>query len=334
MSIKTKLVHQVSRPKGSPTPDNFAFVETTLPEPGPGQIVVENLYLSVDPYMREQMDGGWPLNVPLEGRSIGRVLASRDQDTPEGKLVFHRSGWCTHAVVDAPGARRLPDHAGIPESAYLSALGGTGLSAYVGLTKIAKLQPQETVFISAAAGGVGTVAGQIAHLLGASRVIGSAGSDEKARHLVEQLGFAAAFNYRHGNLAAQLHDAAPDGIDVYFDNVGGEHLEAAIASLRDHGRVAWCGAIAQYSTATPPPAPRNLYEVVGKSLKIEGFLVRNYRHLQGELEDLLVPEIRSGRIRLQEAITVGFDNIVDAFIGMLRGENLGKAIVQISPTRN
>ncbi len=329
MTTISRMVHLVSRPDGWPAPDDFAFVDIALPSTGRGQVLVENLYLSVDPYMREQMDGGWPLNAPLEGRSIGRVLASRDARLAEGDLVFHRSGWCSHAVLGAEDASLLPEHAGISSSAYLSALGGTGLSAYVGLSKIAKLQPLETVFISAAAGGVGTMAGQIAQLLGASSVIGSAGSAEKVRRLVGKLGFTSAFNYRDGNIAAQLRAAAPAGIDVYLDNVGGEHLEAAIGSLRDRGRVAWCGAIAQYNGTIPPPAPRNLFDVVGKSLRIEGFLVRDYRHLQPELEALLVPHIRSGRIKLEETITVGFDNIVTAFIGMLRGENVGKAIVQV-----
>lgn len=329
MTTICRMVHLVSRPDGWPTPDNFAFAEVALPAIGPGQVLVENLYLSVDPYMREQMDGGWALHAPLEGRSIGRVLETRDNRVREGDLVFHRSGWCSHAVLGAEDTRLLPHHAGISSTAYLSALGGTGLSAYVGLSKIAKVQPLETVFISAAAGGVGTMAGQIANLLGASGVIGSVGSAEKAQHLVADLGFTSAFNYRDGNIAAQLREAAPAGIDVYLDNVGGEHLEAAIGSLRERGRVAWCGAIAQYNATTPPPAPRNLFDVVGKSLRIEGFLVRDYRHMQPELEAFLVPHIRSGRIKLEETITVGLDNIVTAFIGMLRGENVGKAIVEV-----
>ena len=330
MTTVCRLVHLVCRLVRETKPDNFAFVESPLPSPQIGQVLVENLYMSVDPYMREQMDAGWSLNAPLEGRSIGRVLESRDSQTAAGDLVFHRSGWSSHAVLAADEIRRLPEHAGIPASAYLSALGGTGLSAYVGLSQIAKLRPLETVFVSAAAGGVGTMAGQIARLLGATSVIGSAGSAEKARRLEADLGYTAAFNYRQGDIATQLREAAPDGIDVYLDNVGGEHLEAAISSLRDHGRVAWCGAISQYNAATPPAAPRNLFDVVGKSLRIEGFLVRNYRHLQSELEDLLVPQIQSGHIKLEETITVGFDNIVSAFIGMLRGENVGKAIVEVS----
>jgi NADPH-dependent curcumin reductase CurA len=183
---------------------------------------------------------------------------------------------------------------GVPLSAYLGVLGGTGLTAYVGLTRTARLQPGEDLFISAAAGAVGSVAGQIAQLLGAGRIVGSAGSAAKVKHLTENLGFDAAFDYHDGSVTDLLADAAPDGIDVYFDNVGGDHLEAAIASLRHFGRVAWCGAVAQYNLAEPPPAPRNLYDVVEKSLRVEGFLVRHHMDARHEFEQFIVPHIQSG----------------------------------------
>jgi len=332
MTTRTaKFVHQVSRPQGVPTAGNFAFVEAPVPAPGPGTALVENIYLSVDPYMREAMDEGqWELNAPLEGRSIGRVVESRTPGLAVGDLVFHRYAWRTHAVVEPAEVRRLRPPAGVPLSTYLSVLGGTGLTAYVGLTKVAQVQPGETVFISAAAGGVGSAAGQIARLLGAGRVIGSTGSAAKAKHLTERLGFDAAFDYHDGPVGELLRRAAPEGIDVYFDNVGGEHLEGAIDVLRDHGRIAWCGAVSQYNSTEPPVAPRNLYDVVHKSLRLEGFLVRNHRDAQGELEEFLAPHLRSGRVRAEETVVEGFDHVVDAFLGMLRGENLGKMIVQVS----
>ncbi|MEU8580800.1 NADP-dependent oxidoreductase [Streptomyces abikoensis] len=324
-------VHQVARPKGMPTADDFAFVTGTLPDPVAGQALVENLYLSVDPYMRECMNGVWELNAPLEGRSVGRVLASEDPRLAVGDLVFHRQGWRTHALVTADEARVIRQAEGVPLSAYLGVLGGTGLSAYVALTRIARLQEGESLFVSAAAGGVGTAAGQLARILGAGRVIGSAGSPAKVRHLVEDLGFDAAFDYHDGPVTALLREAAPDGVDACLENVGGDHLEAAIDVVRPHGRIVWCGAVSTYNDPEhPPAAPRNLYEVVGKSLRLEGFLVREYPHLQEEMEEALIPHIRSGRLVPDETVADGFGHVVDAFLGMLRGENTGKMIVRIA----
>ncbi|WP_431045238.1 NADP-dependent oxidoreductase [Streptomyces sp. P1-3] len=329
MSSSARAVHQISRPQGFPTAANFAFVTEDPPSLRDGTALVENIYLSVDPYHREGMDGEWELHAPLEGRAIGRVVASGDARLSVGELVFHRHGWRTHALVRPEEARVLRPLPGVPLSAYLSVLGGTGLSAYVGLVKIAQLRPGESVFISAAAGGVGSAAGQIARLLGAGRVIGSAGSPAKVAHLTRDLGFDAAFDYHDGPVGDQLRRAAPDGIDVFLDNVGGDHLEGAISALRDHGRIAWCGAVAQYNSSAPPPAPRNLYDVVGKSIRMEGFLVRNHRHVQSELEAFAAPHLRSGRLVPDETVVAGFDRVVDAFLGMLRGENTGKMIVQV-----
>ncbi|MFI7490596.1 zinc-binding dehydrogenase [Micromonospora echinaurantiaca] len=336
MTITGRVVHQVARPDGFPTPDHFAFLEEVVPAPGPGQALVENLFFSVDPYMRELMDeagltsgGSWQLHSPLEGRTIGRVLASADASLAAGDFVFHRQGWRTHALVRASEVRLLPRYEGVPLTAHLSLLGGTGLTAYVALTRTARLQPGEDLFISAAAGGVGTAAGQIARLLGAGRIVGSAGSPAKVDRLVTDLGFDVAFDYHDGPVPQLLAAAAPDGLDVALENVGGDHLEAAIGSLREFGRIAWVGAIAQYhSLQSPPPAPRNLYDVVGKSLRLEGVLVRNHRDVQGELEDFLVSHIRAGRIRPAETVIDGFDNIVAAFLAMLRGENVGKMLVR------
>ncbi|MFB9516551.1 NADP-dependent oxidoreductase [Streptomyces purpureus] len=329
MTKQTSLtVHQTARPNGFPTAGNFTFVEAPVPSPGPGTALVENLYWSVDPYHREMMDGDFALHAPLEGRTLGRVVASRDPGLREGDLVLHREGWRTHSLVTAAASRRLTEHPGVPLSAYLSVLGGTGLSAYVGLTRIAKLQPGEDLFISAAAGGVGTAAGRFARLLGAGRMVGSAGSARKVAHLVERVGFDAAFDYHDGPVGELLAKAAPDGVDVVLDGVGGDHLEAAIGAAREHGRIAWVGAVAQYhSLDTPPPAPRNLFTMVDKSIRLEGFLVRNHRDAQEELEDFAVPHIRDGRLPLDETVVTGFEHIVAAFLGMLRGENTGKMLV-------
>jgi NADPH-dependent curcumin reductase CurA len=324
-------VRQTRRPEGMPRPEDFELVEVPIPALEPGQILVRNLLLSVDPYHRELMDTDlWRKGFGLEGRSLGRVLESRVPALPRGSIVFHRHGWSTHAVLPAAEAREIERAAGVPLSAYLGVLGGTGLTAYVGLVRIARLQRGEDVFISAAAGAVGSAAGQIARLLGARRVIGSAGSPAKVKHLTHQLGFDAAFDY-HDGVAGQLARAAAGGIDVYFDNVGGEHLEAAIDALRDFGRIAWCGAVAQYNNpSAPPPAPRNLYSVVAKSLRVEGFLVRNHLDAREEFEARLIPRIQAGDVLIDETVTEGIEHTVDAFLGMLRGENIGKAIVRLA----
>ncbi|MFE1549441.1 zinc-binding dehydrogenase [Streptomyces sp. NPDC058718] len=323
-------VQQTARPTGFPTPDLFSFVESPVPAPEPGTALVENLLWSVDPYHREAMDSDelWTLNSPMEGRTLGRVLDSRDPALRPGDLVLHRRGWRTHALVSKGETRPVPDFEGVPLAAHLSLLGGTGLSAYVGLTRIARLKAGEDLFVSAAAGGVGTAAGRLARLLGAGRLVGSAGSARKVAYLTEEVGFDAAFDYHDGPVAELLAKAAPEGLDAVLDGVGGEHLEAAIDSLRAHGRIAWVGAVGQYhSLSAPPPAPRNLFDVVGKSIRLEGFLVRDHMDAQEELYDLAVPHLRSGALPLDVTVAEGFGHIVDAFLGMLRGENLGKMLV-------
>ncbi|WP_327678013.1 NADP-dependent oxidoreductase [Kitasatospora sp. NBC_00458] len=328
-----RVVHLVSRPTGAPTAENFAFLDETVRPLADGEALVENTHQSVDPYMREEMDetGSWQLHAPLEGRALGRVVESRAPSLPVGTLVHHRRAWRTHSVVGAAETTVLPDFVGVPLSAHLGILGGTGLSAWVGLTRVARLQPGETLFVSAAAGGVGTAAGRIARLLGAGRIVGSAGSAAKVEHLTGELGFDAAFDYHDAPIADRLREAAPDGLHVYLDNVGGDHLEAAIGALRDRGRIAWCGAVAQYDRLQDPPAaPRNLFDVVGKSLRLEGFLVRDHLDARPELYDFLVPHLRSGAIAPDETVVEGFDHVVDAFLGMLRGANTGKMIVRLA----
>ncbi|GAA1947818.1 NADP-dependent oxidoreductase [Streptomyces durmitorensis] len=328
MTETARTVHQTARPHGFPTPGHFAFVESALPEPAPGTALVENLYWSVDPYHREMMDGEFALNAPLEGRALGRVVESRDPALREGELVFHRQGWRTHSVVTPEEARTLPRFDGVPLSAHLSILGGTGLTAYVGLTRVAELREGQDVFVSAAAGAVGTATGRLARLIGAGRLVGSAGTAAKAAYLTEHVGYDEAFDYHTGPTAELLAKAAPDGIDVYIDNVGGEPLEAAISSLREFGRIVRIGTIAQYNSTGAPYTLRNLPDIVEKSLRMEGFHVRNYRDLQEELYEFVVPHLQSGRVGLDETVVEGFDGIVDAFLGMLRGENRGKIIVR------
>ncbi|MGW8327183.1 NADP-dependent oxidoreductase [Streptomyces sp. NPDC055897] len=324
-------VHQTARPHGFPTAEHFTFVESPLPGPAPGSALVENLYWSVDPYHREMMDdvpGGFALDAPLEGRAIGRVIASRTPRLAEGEVVFHRQGWRTHSVVTPEEVRHLPRFEGVPLTAYLSTLGGTGLTAYVGLTRIARLQAGDDLFVSAAAGGVGTATGRFARLLGAGRLVGSAGSAAKAEHLVREVGYDAAFDYHDGPAADLLGKAAPDGIDLFVDNVGGEQLAAALGALREFGRIVRIGTIGQYNTPDAPSPRFNYADIVEKSIRMEGFLVSNYRDVQEELYEFAVPHLQSGRLALDETVVDGFEHIVDAFLGMLRGENTGKIIVR------
>ncbi|WP_231608066.1 NADP-dependent oxidoreductase [Streptacidiphilus albus] len=321
-------VHQIARPSGFPTPEHFRFAESPVPEPAPDTALVENLYWSVDPYHREMMDGDFALDSPLEGRTLGRVTDSRDPALAEGELVFHRHGWRTHSVVRPDEARVLPQDAGVPLPAYLGILGGTGLTAYVGLSRIARLREGDDLFVSAAAGGVGTATGRLARLMGAGRLVGSAGSPAKAAHLTERVGYDAAFDYHAGPAAELLAKAAPTGIDVFVDSVGGEQLAAAIGALRERGRVVRIGTVGQYNTPDAPPVRFNYADIVEKSLRMEGFLVRDYRDLQQELTEFVVPHLLSGRLPLDETLVTGFDRIVDAFLSMLRGGNTGKMIVQ------
>jgi NADPH-dependent curcumin reductase CurA len=333
MNETALTVHQIARPHGFPTPEHFAFIESPLPEPAAGSALVENLYWSVDPYHREMMDdvpGGFALDAPLEGRAIGRVIASRTPRLTEGEIVFHRKGWRTHTVVTPEEIRRLPRFEGVPLTAYLSTLGGTGLTAYVGLTRIARLREGEDLFVSAAAGGVGTATGRFARLLGAGRLVGSAGSAVKAAHLTREVGYDAAFNYHDGAAADLLGKAAPGGIDVFVDNVGGEQLAAAVGALREFGRIVRVGTISQYNTPGTPSPRFNYADIVEKSLRMEGFLVSNYRDVQEQLYEFAVPHLQSGRLALDETVVDGFGRIVDAFLGMLRGENTGKIIVRDS----
>ncbi|MFD8078151.1 NADP-dependent oxidoreductase [Streptomyces sp. NPDC059718] len=331
---KSREWHLVARPHGWPKPEDFALRETEVPEPGPGEILVRNLFVSVDPYMRGRMNDAksyaepYRLDKPMHGGAVGRVVASGAEGFAPGDHVLHFLGWREYALVNAETAVKVdPDLA--PLSTYLGVLGMTGLTAYAGLLRVAGLKEGDAVFVSGAAGAVGSQVGQIAKLKGASRVIGSAGSDEKVKLLVEEYGFDAAFNYKDGPVAEQLAAAAPDGIDVYFDNVGGEHLEAAIGALNLRGRVAVCGMIALYNATEPAPGPRNLSRLIQNRLRIEGFLVGDHYDLQPQFVQEVGGWIREGRLRYRETVVDGIENNLEAFLGVLRGDNTGKMLVRL-----
>ncbi|MEU1748727.1 NADP-dependent oxidoreductase [Micromonospora arida] len=323
-------IHLASRPQGWPTEDTFRLVETEVPTPGPGQIVVRNQYMSVDPYMRGRMNDvksyvpPFALDAVLDGAAIGEVVASEAADIAVGTTVLHGLGWREYALLDAAAARPV-DPTIAPVSAYLSVLGMIGLTAYAGLLEVAAMKPGETVFVSAAAGAVGSLVGQIAKLKGAGRVIGSAGSPAKVERL-RALGFDAAFDY-HDGVRESLRAAAPDGVDVYFDNVGGDHLEAAISAMNLHGRAAICGMISQYNATEPSAAPRNLALVIGKRLTLRGFLVNDHNDVRAAFVRDVSGWLRDGTLSYDETIVDGIENAPSAFLGLLRGDNLGKMLV-------
>jgi NADPH-dependent curcumin reductase CurA len=336
VSLTTREWQLAARPHGEPTPDNFRLVEVEHPDPAEGQVVVRMLAMSVDPYMRGRMNAGksyaaaWEVDETMQGGAIGRVVESRSPDVPEGALVLTNAGWRDIAVLDASTVSVLPDLPGVPPSYHLGVLGMPGLTAYVGLFRLAEFKPGDVVFVSGAAGAVGSIVGQLARLNGAAAVIGSAGSEDKVRWLLDELGFTAAFDYHDGPVAKQLAQAAPDGIDVYFDNVGGEHLEAAIGAFNEFGRGALCGAISQYNATEPPPGPRNMGLMVGRKLSLRGFIVSDHADLRDEFIEKVVPLVTSGELVVRETVREGLDEAVPAFLDLLRGGNTGKMIVKLA----
>lgn len=329
--------HLQSRPEGEPTAQNFALVAESLPDLQDGQILVENLYLSVDPYMRGRMNDGksyippFALNQAMTGGALGRVVRSRSPLWQEGDLVDHFLGWREAAVLKEKDGRKVQEIPGVPLSAWLGVLGMPGLTAYAGLLEVGRLQPGERVFVSGAAGAVGSLVGQIARIKGCY-VVGSCGSDMKAEYLEKELGFDKALNYKKAPIGKLLQEVAGDGFDVYFDNVGGDHLEAAIDQMRKKGRLALCGAIAGYNDSSKAPGPRNLIRLVGWSLTMQGFLVGDYAALAPQCVRDMSGWIKEGKIKFRETTYEGLEKTPEAFLGLFRGENAGKALVHIART--
>jgi NADPH-dependent curcumin reductase CurA len=331
----SKEIHLVRRPVGEPQHSDFMTVETTVPDGvGPGELLVRNTWMSVDPYMRGRMSDTksyvepFALDAPLDGGAVGTVVASGDPAIPVGADVLHDLGWREYALVPASTAR-VVDTSAAPAPAYLGVLGMPGLTAYTGLTRIAPVKEGDVVFVSGAAGAVGLVAGTVARKKGASRVIGSAGGPEKTKRLVEEFGFDAAIDYRSGNLRKLLAEAAPDGIDVYFDNVGGDHLRAALSEIRNYGRIALCGAISQYNAIEPAPGPDNLAVAVARRLTLRGYIVTDHADLFGEYVEQASQWLRDGDLTDERMVVEGIDHAVDAFRGLLSGANTGKMVVRL-----
>ena len=331
---QSREIRLKARPKGMPTADSFELATTDLAAPGPGEVQVRNQWMTVDPYMRGRMidvksyTPPFQLGQALDGGAIGQVTISNDPSLQVGDLVQSGLGWREAFNAPAAGLQKLPS-ANLPPQAYLGVAGMPGLTAYAGLLKVAALKDGDIVFVSGAAGAVGSLVVQIAKAKGHT-VIGSAGGAEKVA-FVKSLGADQVIDYKaEKDLTAALMAAAPDGIDVYFDNVGGEHLIAAINAARPFARFALCGAISMYNDTVPPPGPSNLMMMVGKQMRMEGFIVTTHWNMMAEFQSDLAGWVREGKVTWKETVHEGIASAPDAFMGLFKGENLGKMLVKLA----
>jgi hypothetical protein len=321
-----------SRPTGFPTEANFRLVETPIPAPGEGQFLVRNRWLSLDPYMRGRMDAVKSYAKYVEigevmvGGTVGEIVSSRHPRFAAGEFVTGRLGWQEYALSDGAGIAKV-DPEGAPLSYALGVLGMPGITAWMGLLDIARPKAGETVLVSAAAGAVGSVVGQLARIAGC-RAVGIAGGAAKCDHVVRELGFDACVDYRRGALHEDLLAAVPDGVDVYFDNVGGETLDTALRHMRDFARITVCGLVSQYS-ATEAYGLRNIRAILVHRIRMEGFIVSDRMALWPQALAELRDHVAAGRIRYRESVVRGLENAPRAFLGMLRGENFGKQLVEL-----
>ncbi|QDV71592.1 Putative NADP-dependent oxidoreductase YfmJ [Rosistilla carotiformis] len=333
-ATRSRQIELASRPDGMPTTSNFQLKTAELSPIGEGEFLVKNHWMSVDPYMRGRMKEGksyvppFQIGEPLEGGCVGEVVESRHPKFEAGTMVLGNLGWREYWKSDGAGVVMI-DAQRAPAQAYLGVLGMTGMTAWVGLNKIAKLKPGSTVFVSAASGAVGSIVCQLAKAKDC-RVIGSAGSPDKIDWLREQTGVDAVINYKQtDDLAGALAQHAPDGVDVYFDNVGGDHLEAAIEVMNDFGCCVECGMISTYNATEPPAAPRNLFKVIAKRLRMQGFIVRDHMDAQDEFVQEMASLIEAKKVVWEETVSEGIEQAPQAFIGLFEGENLGKQLVHI-----
>lgn len=322
-----RQIHLVRRPDGAPVADDFAVVSATIGEPGDGQALVQNLLLSVDPYMRPRLTRDQPLNAPMLGGGIGRVLQSRHPGLVEGDLVRHGAGMQERFIVDGKGLQKLTPDPALPLSVYMHALGGTGLTAYGGLLEVGALKDGEQVFVSTAGGAVGSVAAQIAKIRGCY-VVGSTGGDDKAAWLRDEVGLDAVINYKTEPLAQALAAATPKGIDVYFENVGGAHLDAALPRMNMRGRIPVCGMISTYNGGGE--GVRNLSAMIYSRVRIEGFVASDFMHLQPAFMADMTGWLKDGRVKYEETILDGFERAPEGLIGLFEGRNHGKMLIRVA----
>ncbi len=322
-----------SRPEGAPSLDNFQLREAPVPEPGDGEVLMRTLYLSLDPYMRGRMSAAKSYAKPAEigqamvGGTVAEIVASRNPKYAVGDIVLGYGGWQEYALSNGAGLRKL-DPAMAPVSTALGVLGMPGMTAYVGLLKIGQPKPGETIVVAAASGAVGSVVGQIGKIKGC-KAVGIAGGAEKCRFVIEELGFDACVDHRTPDFAKQIEAACPDGIDVYFENVGGAVQQTVWPLLNDFARIPVCGLIAQYNAVKPMPGP-DMFSVLRKRLLLRGFIVWDFSAKQADFLRDASAWIRERRLKYREDIVEGLENAPAAFLGLLQGKNFGKLLVKVA----
>lgn len=322
-----RQIHLVRRPQGVPVPQDFAIVERPYAEAGDGEVLVEALMMSVDPYMRPRLDADQALDAPLLGGGIGRVVQSRNERFKEGDLVRHGAGFQERFTSNGKGLSVLNRDPSLPLSVYMHALGATGITAYGGLLETGALKDGEQVFISTAAGAVGSVAAQIAKIKGCY-VVGSTGSDDKAAWLRDELKLDAVINYKTQPLAEALAEATPKGLDVYFENVGGAHLDAALPRMNVRGRIPVCGMISTYNGGGE--GVKNLFSLIYGRIRMEGFVASDFAHLNAAFLADMTGWLKDGSIKYQETILDGFERAPEGLIGLFAGQNAGKMLIHIA----
>jgi NADPH-dependent curcumin reductase CurA len=334
--MKSRQVLLAARPAGAPRASDFRLVDVDVPDPGPGEILVRNIYMSVDPYMRGRMNEkqtyaqAWQIGQPADGRAVGEVMKSQNEHFPVGAVVVSNLGWREHYVSTGEGV--LPIDRGLaPLSAFLGVLGVPGFTGWYGLKEIGRPKAGETLVVSGAAGATGSLVVQMGKILGC-RVVATAGTDDKCAWLTRDLGADAAINYRKaGDLAVAVREACPKGVDVYYENVGGAILDAVLAVINPFARIALCGMISQYNMETPPPGPSNLRNMVGNRVLMQGFIISDHLQRYPEFLAEVGGWLRAGRIKYQETVVSGLDRAVTAFLGLFSGDNTGKMVVKLGP---
>lgn len=336
MTYVNRQILLKKRPVGMPSAGDFEAGEQTARSPGPGEVLLRNLYLSIDPAIRGWMSDAKsylppiPIGEPIRSGTLSQIVESNAGGWPEGEIVQALAAWESYSVVSANDLHgKVRAMKGLPLHAMLSVLGGTGLTAYFGLLEVARPRPGETVLVSAAAGGVGSIVGQIAKIKGC-HPIGLTGSDDKGRWLVDELGYEAALNYKTTDLRDALVRACPNGIDVFFDSVGGDILNAALSRLNRHGRVALCGAISQINAPELPPGPSNYLQLLAKSARMEGFTTLDFANRYDEARDEIAGWIQAGKIRYRDDIVEGLEHAPTHFLRLFTGEHRGKLMVKLA----
>ncbi len=340
MTASAKRIVLASRPNGEPTAANFRIEDAPVPKAGEGEVVLRTIFMSLDPYMRGRMADGpsyaapVPVGGVMEGGAVCEVIDSQNPKFAKGDIVLSHTGWQTHALVDGKGLAKI-DPKLAPISTAVGVLGMPGMTAYTGLLRIGQPKAGETVVVSAASGAVGSAVGQIAKIKGA-RAVGIAGGKEKCDYVTKELGFDACLDHRDPDMPAKLKEACPDGIDVYFENVGGATFEAVFPLLNNFARIPVCGLIAHYNDTKaeqPKWGPHIMRQILTKRLNFRGFIVRDFDDMRADFYRDMAQWVREGKVKYKEFVTEGLESAPEAFIGLLKGKNFGKQLVRVGPDR-